>query len=86
MGVACGACHVLRTNLLKPDLCELSNCRDEPQVVSDAAPFLNEKSLVQMECVCLSQIVIVHFGIIWESVDIIEAARILYDRKHGFLL
>jgi hypothetical protein len=26
MGVACGAFHVLRANLLKPDLCKLSNC------------------------------------------------------------
>jgi hypothetical protein len=26
----------------------------------------------------------VHFGIIWESVDNIEAARIPYDRKHEF--
>jgi hypothetical protein len=25
VGVACGACHVLRINLFKPDLCELSN-------------------------------------------------------------
>jgi hypothetical protein len=49
VGVACGACHVLRANLLKPDLYELSNCRDELQVVSDAAFFIKEKSLVQME-------------------------------------
>jgi hypothetical protein len=33
VAVACDACHVLRANLLKPDLCELSKCRDEPQVV-----------------------------------------------------
>jgi hypothetical protein len=31
--VACGACHVLWANLLKPDLCELSNCRDKSQIV-----------------------------------------------------
>jgi hypothetical protein len=47
--VACGACHVLRVNLLKPDLDELSNCQDELQVISDAAPFLEEKLLVQVE-------------------------------------
>jgi hypothetical protein len=45
----CGTCHVLRANLLKPNLCELSNCRDELQVVSDAAPFLEERSFVQVE-------------------------------------
>jgi hypothetical protein len=49
VGVACSTCHVLRANLLKPDLCELSNYRDESQVVSDAAPFLEERSLVQVE-------------------------------------
>jgi hypothetical protein len=49
MDVACGARHVLRANLLKSDLCELSNCRDESQVVSDAESFIEERSLVQME-------------------------------------
>jgi hypothetical protein len=49
MGVACGVCHILRANLLKPDLCELGNCQDESQVISDAAPFLEEISLVQVE-------------------------------------
>jgi hypothetical protein len=47
--VACDACHVLRANLLKPDLCEPSNCRDESQIVSDAVPFLEKRSLVQVE-------------------------------------
>jgi hypothetical protein len=49
MGVKCGACHIVRANLLKPDLYELNNCQDEPQVIFDAAPFLEEKSLVQVE-------------------------------------
>jgi hypothetical protein len=49
MGMACGTCHVLRASLLKPDLCELSNYRDEPHVISDAAPFFEKKSLVQVE-------------------------------------
>jgi hypothetical protein len=47
--VACGACHLFRANLLKPNLHELSDYEDEPQVVSDAAPFLEERSLVQVE-------------------------------------
>jgi hypothetical protein len=49
VGVAYGTYHVLRANLLKLDLCELSNCRDEPQVISDTAPFFEEKLLVQVE-------------------------------------
>jgi hypothetical protein len=53
--VACGAYHILRVNLLKFDLCELNNCRDESRVISDAAPFFEERSLVQIELVCLLQ-------------------------------
>jgi hypothetical protein len=49
MAVAWGVCHVLRATLLMPDLCELSNCRDESQVVFDAAPFFEQRSLVRME-------------------------------------
>jgi hypothetical protein len=47
--MACGACHVLPANLLKPDLYELSNCQDESQVVFDVASFLKERWLVQVE-------------------------------------
>jgi hypothetical protein len=49
VGVACGPCHVLRANLLKPALCELSNYRDESQIVFDAAIFFEEKLVVQVE-------------------------------------
>jgi hypothetical protein len=55
MRMACGAYHVLQANLSKPDLYELSTCRDESQVISDLAPFIEERSLVQVEWVCLSQ-------------------------------
>jgi hypothetical protein len=48
VAVACGICHIIRANLLKPDLCELSNSRDESQVSFDAASFLEERSLVRM--------------------------------------
>jgi hypothetical protein len=41
--------HGLRANLFKPELGELSNCRDELQLVSDADPFLEERSYVQVE-------------------------------------
>jgi hypothetical protein len=43
--VACGKYRVLQANLLKRDLCELSNYRNESQVIFQAAPFLEEKSL-----------------------------------------
>jgi hypothetical protein len=49
MGMECGTCHVIRPNLLKSDLYQLNNRRDESQVVSDVAPFLEERSLVQIE-------------------------------------
>jgi hypothetical protein len=49
VGGACGACYIFQANLLKPDLCELSNYRDEPEVIFNAAPFFKERSLVQME-------------------------------------
>jgi hypothetical protein len=35
------------------------------------------------EYVCY-KIVAAHFGVIWEFVDNIEAARVLYDREHEF--
>jgi hypothetical protein len=44
MGVACEEYCVLQANLLKPDLCEQSNCRDEPQIIFLVAPFLEERS------------------------------------------
>jgi hypothetical protein len=47
VGVACGECCVLQANLLKPDFCEQSNCRDEPQIIFHAAPFLGERSPVR---------------------------------------
>jgi hypothetical protein len=89
VSVICGACHVLRANLLKPDLCELSNSRDELQIVSNVAPFFEERSFVQVEWIdeyVCQKIITVHFGIILESVDNIETARILYDYRHQFLL
>jgi hypothetical protein len=49
VGVTCGEYFVLQANLLKPDLREQGNCRDEPQVVLDAAPFLEERSLIRVE-------------------------------------
>jgi hypothetical protein len=49
VGVVCGACHVFRANLLRPNLYELSKYQDESQIVSDAAPFFEKRSLVQME-------------------------------------
>jgi hypothetical protein len=42
-------------NVLKPYMCELSSCRHESQVVSDAVPFLKERSLVQVTLVYVSQ-------------------------------
>jgi hypothetical protein len=55
MGVAYGDYCVLQANRLKPDLCEQSNCRDEPQVVFHAVPFIEERSLVREEQVYLSR-------------------------------
>jgi hypothetical protein len=49
MGVTCDECRVFQANLLKPDFCELSNRRDELQVVFDAAPFFEERSLVRVK-------------------------------------
>jgi hypothetical protein len=49
VGVPCSACHALQANLLKPDLYELNNYRDESQVFSDAALFFEYKSFIQME-------------------------------------
>jgi hypothetical protein len=49
MDLKCGVSHVVRENLLKSDLSELSNCQDKSQVVSDAAPFLEERSFIQLE-------------------------------------
>jgi hypothetical protein len=49
VAVACGTCHILRASLLKPDLCEFSNYRDESHVIFDAAPFIEERSLVRIE-------------------------------------
>jgi hypothetical protein len=48
MAVACGPYHLLRANLLKHDLYELNNYRDESQVVFDAAPLLEGRLLVQV--------------------------------------
>jgi hypothetical protein len=47
--VAYDKCRVFQVNLLNADLYELSNCRDEPQVVFDAAPFLEERSIIRVE-------------------------------------
>jgi hypothetical protein len=47
--VVCGECCVLQANLLKPDLCELSNYRDEPHAIFDAEPFFEERPLVRVE-------------------------------------
>jgi hypothetical protein len=49
VAVPCGQYRVLQANLLKRDLCELSNYRDESQVVFRAAPFLGERSLPRVE-------------------------------------
>jgi hypothetical protein len=54
-GVTCRGCHVFRANLLKPDLCEVSNCWHEPQVFSDAKLFFEERLLIQVEWACLLQ-------------------------------
>jgi hypothetical protein len=51
VGVVCGEYYVLHANVLKPDLYELSKCRDGPQVVFHAAPFLEERSLVRAESI-----------------------------------
>jgi hypothetical protein len=45
--MACGICRFLRAKISKPDLCEQSNCQNEPQVISEAPPFLEERSLIQ---------------------------------------
>jgi hypothetical protein len=55
VGVACAACHILRANLSKPALYELSNCQDKMQIASDDATFLAQRSLVQVEWACLSR-------------------------------
>jgi hypothetical protein len=55
VGVACGEDYILQANLLKSDLCEQNNCSDELQIVFHAAPFFEERSLVQAEEVDLSQ-------------------------------
>jgi hypothetical protein len=53
--VSCVTCLVLPAKMSKPDLCEPTNWRHRPQVVSDAPLFLEEKSLVQMNLKSLSQ-------------------------------
>jgi hypothetical protein len=55
VGVAYGEYSVLQANLLKIDLCEQTNCRDESQIVFHAARFLDERSRVRTEEVHLSQ-------------------------------
>jgi hypothetical protein len=45
--VACGAYHVLRDNLFKPDLRELGNCRDESQVFSMRGPSSRKDRLFE---------------------------------------
>jgi hypothetical protein len=49
MGVTCDAYHILQANLLKSDFSQLSNSQDESQVVSNPAPFLEERMFVQVE-------------------------------------
>jgi hypothetical protein len=55
MGIACGACRILWTKMSKPNLCESSNSRHELQIVSDAPPFFEERSIVQADLGSLSQ-------------------------------
>jgi hypothetical protein len=70
VGVTCSVCHVLRANLSKPDSCELSNCRDESHVASNAAPFFGERSFIQVQWISLSQnsrcSFWYHLGVCWQ--------------------
>jgi predicted RNA-binding protein Jag len=76
VAVAYGAYHVLRANLLKADLCELSNYQDELQVVLDVAHFREEDYLFEWSEYVSHKVRAVHFDITWKSVTNIEAAGI----------
>jgi hypothetical protein len=47
--VPCGACNVLRINLLNRDLSGRQKCRAESHVSFAAAAFLEERSLIRVE-------------------------------------
>jgi hypothetical protein len=86
MAVACGACHVLRVNLLNPDLCQLAIV--EMNHKSSSMRGSSSKKDRLFECckqIC-HKVGAGHFGIIWKCVDDIEPGQIQYDRKHEFLL
>jgi hypothetical protein len=85
VGVACGEYSVLQANLLKPDLCERSNCQDEPQVAFHAAPSSRKDRVFERNQKICYEISIVHFGMIWEFVDDIESAGIPYNYKNKLL-
>jgi hypothetical protein len=53
--MAYGPYCVLRANVPKPYLCELSNYLREPQIVPGAVAFIEERSLVQMNLIFMSQ-------------------------------
>jgi hypothetical protein len=78
-------CRVLRTNLFKVDLCELSNCRDQRKSLLTRGFDSRKDYLFKWnECVCYKTVA-VHFRIIWESIDAREAARVPYDCKYELL-
>jgi hypothetical protein len=70
------------SQFVETDLCEQSNCRDESQVVFIRLPSLGKDRLFEHNKYICHEIGAVHFGVIWESVDKIEAAGIPYNRKH----
>jgi hypothetical protein len=82
VGISCDECQIFRANLLNLDLCEQSNGRQKSPGVFIWYPSSRKNHLFEGNKYICHEIVVIHFDIIYESVDNIEAALISYDCKH----
>jgi hypothetical protein len=80
--VADGAYHIHRANVRKPYLCELNRCRHERKCISDVmSSSMKDYLLIWSECLC-HKVLAVHFDIILELVDNVEAGRVSHNGEH----
>jgi hypothetical protein len=82
VAVACGACHVLRATLLRPDSCELSNGERRGKSFLMRRPSLRKDRFFERTKYICDKVGAVYFGIIWKSLDDLEPSQIPYNRKH----